>query len=52
MAVREASAVNFQNQVCLNLEAMKAAAVSSIAKEREELLNWLKGTLTEVRREI
>jgi hypothetical protein len=52
MAGREASAINFQNQVCLNLEARKATAMSSLAKEREVLINWLKGTLTEARREI
>jgi hypothetical protein len=52
MAVREASAINFQNQVCLNLEARKAVAVYSLVKEREVLLNWLNGTLTEARGEI
>jgi hypothetical protein len=52
MAGREASAVNFQNQVSLNLEARKATAMYSIAKEREVLINWLSGTLTEARREI
>jgi hypothetical protein len=52
MAVREASAINFQNQVSLSLEARKAAAVSSLAKEREVFLNRLNGPPTQARREI
>jgi hypothetical protein len=52
MAERVAQAVNYQNSVCLNLEARKATALSSLTKDKKALLKQFNVSLAAVRREI
>jgi hypothetical protein len=52
MAERVAQAVNYQNSVCLNLEARKATALSSLTKDKKVLLKQFNVSLAAVRREI